>query len=177
MHLNPNAARSLAESLDETLSVGRLHVPQQLRMMLVSALPQRQTLAPGQSDPRPGRARTPHGGETVRPRFRRSALSKPFLTSTIGRVAEYRRTAQAAANSYLPPVGAGYHSAELPAQVLAACRTPLGWPEASVSSSKQSRSELPPSSMNLLFSTATSAVASPLISRPTEFAGFDVPIL
>jgi putative transposase len=32
MHLNPSAARSLAEGLDETLTVLRLHVPQQLRM-------------------------------------------------------------------------------------------------------------------------------------------------
>jgi len=34
MHLNPSAARSLAEGLDETLTVVRLHVPQQLRMTL-----------------------------------------------------------------------------------------------------------------------------------------------
>jgi hypothetical protein len=31
MHLNPSAARSLAEGLEETLTVHRLHVPQQLR--------------------------------------------------------------------------------------------------------------------------------------------------
>src|SRR6202049_1025367 len=36
MHLNPSAARSLAEGLDETLTVHRLHVPQQLRMKLAS---------------------------------------------------------------------------------------------------------------------------------------------
>jgi putative transposase len=36
MHLNPSAARSLAEGLDETLTVHRLHVPQQLRMTLAS---------------------------------------------------------------------------------------------------------------------------------------------
>lgn len=36
MKLNPSAARSLAEGLDETLTVHRLHVPQQLRMTLAS---------------------------------------------------------------------------------------------------------------------------------------------
>jgi transposase-like protein len=36
MHLNPGAARSLAEGLEETLTVHRLHVPQQLRMTLAS---------------------------------------------------------------------------------------------------------------------------------------------
>jgi transposase-like protein len=36
MHLNPSAARSLAEGLDETLTVHRLHVPPQLRMTLAS---------------------------------------------------------------------------------------------------------------------------------------------
>lgn len=35
-YLNPSAARSLAEGLDETLTVHRLHVPQQLRMTLAS---------------------------------------------------------------------------------------------------------------------------------------------
>lgn len=36
MHLNPGAARSLAEGLEETLTVHRLHVPQQLRLTLAS---------------------------------------------------------------------------------------------------------------------------------------------
>jgi transposase-like protein len=36
MHLNPSAARSLAEGLEETLTVHRLHVPQQLRTTLAS---------------------------------------------------------------------------------------------------------------------------------------------
>ena len=36
MHLNPSAARSLAEGLEETLTVHRLHVRQQLRMTLAS---------------------------------------------------------------------------------------------------------------------------------------------
>src|SRR5580700_7903987 len=36
MDLNPSAARSLAEGLEETLTVHRLHVPQQLRMTLAS---------------------------------------------------------------------------------------------------------------------------------------------
>ena len=36
MHLNPSSARSLAEGLEETLTVHRLHVPQQLRMTLAS---------------------------------------------------------------------------------------------------------------------------------------------
>src|SRR3982074_490434 len=36
MHMNPSAARSLAEGLEETLTVHRLHVPQQLRMTLAS---------------------------------------------------------------------------------------------------------------------------------------------
>jgi transposase-like protein len=36
MHLNPSAARSLGEGLEETLTVHRLHVPQQLRMTLAS---------------------------------------------------------------------------------------------------------------------------------------------
>lgn len=36
MYLNPSAARSLAEGLDETLTVHRLHVPHQLRMTLAS---------------------------------------------------------------------------------------------------------------------------------------------
>src|SRR3979411_2295423 len=36
MHLNPSAARSLAEGLEETLTVHRFHVPQQLRMTLAS---------------------------------------------------------------------------------------------------------------------------------------------
>src|SRR3954467_12849597 len=36
MHLNPSAARSLAEGLEKTLAVHRLHVPQQLRMALAS---------------------------------------------------------------------------------------------------------------------------------------------
>jgi putative transposase len=36
MHLNPSAARSLAEGLEETLTVHRLHVPLQLRMTLAS---------------------------------------------------------------------------------------------------------------------------------------------
>lgn len=34
MHLNPSAARSLAEGMEETLTVHRLHVPPQLRMTL-----------------------------------------------------------------------------------------------------------------------------------------------
>ncbi|MGH9583627.1 MAG: aldo/keto reductase, partial [Bryobacteraceae bacterium] len=34
MHLNPSAARSLGEGLEETLTVHRLHVPQQLRLTL-----------------------------------------------------------------------------------------------------------------------------------------------
>ena len=34
MHLNPSAARSLAEGLEETLTVHRLHVPPQLRKIL-----------------------------------------------------------------------------------------------------------------------------------------------
>ena len=36
MQINPSAARSLAEGLDETLTVHRLHVPQQLRRTLAS---------------------------------------------------------------------------------------------------------------------------------------------
>src|SRR5881409_1681773 len=36
MHLNPSAARSLAEGLEETLTVHRLHVPMQLRKTLAS---------------------------------------------------------------------------------------------------------------------------------------------
>ncbi|HWB99055.1 MAG TPA: IS256 family transposase [Bryobacteraceae bacterium] len=36
MHVNPSAARSLAEGLEETLTVHRLHVPRQLRMTLAS---------------------------------------------------------------------------------------------------------------------------------------------
>ena len=36
MHLNPSAARSLAEGMDETLTVHRLQVPAQLRMTLAS---------------------------------------------------------------------------------------------------------------------------------------------
>lgn len=36
MHLNPSAARSLAEGLEETLTVHRLHIPQQLRLTLAS---------------------------------------------------------------------------------------------------------------------------------------------
>ena len=36
MHLNPSAARSLNEGLEETLTVHRLHVPQQLRLTLAS---------------------------------------------------------------------------------------------------------------------------------------------
>jgi putative transposase len=36
MHLNPSAARSLAEGMEETLTVHRLHVPQQLRLTLAS---------------------------------------------------------------------------------------------------------------------------------------------
>lgn len=36
MHLNPSAARSLAEGLEETLTVHRLHVPLQLRLTLAS---------------------------------------------------------------------------------------------------------------------------------------------
>jgi transposase-like protein len=36
MHLNPSAARSLAEGLEETLTVHKLEVPQQLRMTLAS---------------------------------------------------------------------------------------------------------------------------------------------
>jgi transposase-like protein len=36
MHLNPSAARSLSEGLEETLTVHRLHVPQQLRLTLAS---------------------------------------------------------------------------------------------------------------------------------------------
>ena len=36
MHLNPSAARSLAEGLEETLTVHRLHMPPQLRMSLAS---------------------------------------------------------------------------------------------------------------------------------------------
>ena len=36
MHLNPSAARSLGEGMEETLTVHRLHVPPQLRMTLAS---------------------------------------------------------------------------------------------------------------------------------------------
>ena len=36
MHLNPSAARSLAEGMEETLTVHRLQVPPQLRMTLAS---------------------------------------------------------------------------------------------------------------------------------------------
>ena len=36
MHLNPSAARSLAEGLEETLTVHRLNVPSQLRLTLAS---------------------------------------------------------------------------------------------------------------------------------------------
>jgi transposase-like protein len=36
MHLNPSAARSLGEGLDETLTVVKLHVPEQLRKSLAS---------------------------------------------------------------------------------------------------------------------------------------------
>ena len=36
MHLNPSAARSLGEGLEETLTVHRVHVPQQLRLTLAS---------------------------------------------------------------------------------------------------------------------------------------------
>src|SRR5882724_5474247 len=36
MHLNPSAARSLGEGMEETLTVHRLHVPAQLRMTLAS---------------------------------------------------------------------------------------------------------------------------------------------
>ncbi len=36
MHLNPSAARSLAEGMDETLTVHKLHVPPQLRLTLAS---------------------------------------------------------------------------------------------------------------------------------------------
>jgi transposase-like protein len=53
MHLNPSAARSLGEGLDETLTVLKLHVPEQLRKSL--AIPAR-TL---------GRFRITRGGETV----------------------------------------------------------------------------------------------------------------
>ena len=34
MHLNPSAARSLNEGLEETLTVHRLHIPRQLRLSL-----------------------------------------------------------------------------------------------------------------------------------------------
>jgi hypothetical protein len=37
MHLNPSAARSLGEGLDETLTVHKLRVPEQLRKSLASA--------------------------------------------------------------------------------------------------------------------------------------------
>src|SRR5438128_3459584 len=37
MHLNPSAARSLGEGLEETLTVHRLHVPLQLRLTLASS--------------------------------------------------------------------------------------------------------------------------------------------
>jgi hypothetical protein len=37
MHLNPSAARSLAEGLEETPTVHRLHVPQQLRVTLANS--------------------------------------------------------------------------------------------------------------------------------------------
>jgi putative transposase len=36
MYLNPSAARSLAEGMEETLTVHKLHVPQQLRKILAS---------------------------------------------------------------------------------------------------------------------------------------------
>jgi putative transposase len=36
MHFNPSAAHSLGEGLEETLTVHRLHVPQQLRLTLAS---------------------------------------------------------------------------------------------------------------------------------------------
>ena len=36
MHVNPSAARSLAEGLEETLTVHRLHVPRQLRLTFAS---------------------------------------------------------------------------------------------------------------------------------------------
>jgi putative transposase len=36
MYLNPSAARSLKEGWEETLTVHRLHVPQQLRLTLAS---------------------------------------------------------------------------------------------------------------------------------------------
>ena len=36
MHLNPSAARSLGEGMEETLTVHRLHVPMQLRKTLAS---------------------------------------------------------------------------------------------------------------------------------------------
>jgi putative transposase len=36
MHLNPSAARSLGEGLEETLTVHKLHVPEQLRKTLAS---------------------------------------------------------------------------------------------------------------------------------------------
>ena len=36
MHLNPSAARSLGEGLDETLTVHKHHVPEQLRKTLAS---------------------------------------------------------------------------------------------------------------------------------------------
>src|SRR4030081_550284 len=36
MDINPSAARSLGEGLEETLTVHRLHVPQQLRLTLAS---------------------------------------------------------------------------------------------------------------------------------------------
>src|SRR4051812_6265952 len=38
MHLNPSAARSLAEGLEETLTVHRLNVPPQLRLRLPALL-------------------------------------------------------------------------------------------------------------------------------------------
>ena len=36
MHLNPSAARSLAEGMEETLTVHRLHLPMQLRKTMAS---------------------------------------------------------------------------------------------------------------------------------------------
>ena len=89
MDLNPSAARSLGEGMEETLTVHRLHVPMQLRKTLASTnviesafdcgggLPQRETLARRRPAGAMGGVGTTRGAEAVPSHHRVQTNSGP----------------------------------------------------------------------------------------------------
>ena len=98
--INPSAARSLAEGLEETLTIHRLHVPAQLRLTLFSTNPIESALSVVEE--KCGRVKRWQGGDM---KLRWVASGLLFVEGQFRRVKGYREIPQlmAAIEATAPP--------------------------------------------------------------------------